>query len=85
MKDLKKKILQNLNDSLDKKELDLLEKAFDFAEKSHSNQQRQSGELFINHPLRVALTVSQMKLGLMQLLLVFFMILLKIVRSLLLK
>lgn len=64
MKDLKKKIAQNLNDSLDKKELDLLEKAFDFAEESHSNQQRQSGELFINHPLRVALTVSQMKLGL---------------------
>jgi len=63
MKNLKKKIIQNLNDSLDKKELDLLEKAFDFADKSHSEQKRQSGEPFINHPLRVALTISQMKLG----------------------
>lgn len=63
MKNLKKKIIQNLNDSLDQKELALLEKAICFAEQSHLNQERQSGEPFFNHPLRVALTISEMKLG----------------------
>lgn len=63
MKTLKKKIIQNLNDSLNEKEIDLLERSFDFAEQSHSEQKRQSGEPFINHPLRVALAISEMKLG----------------------
>ena len=63
MKNLKKKIIQNLNDSLDQKKLALLEKAICFAEQSHLNQERQSGEPFFNHPLRVALTISEMKLG----------------------
>jgi len=62
MKDLKKKIIQNLKDSTNEKDFDLLEEAFNFAEKSHSEQKRESGEPFINHPLRVALTISQMKL-----------------------
>jgi GTP diphosphokinase / guanosine-3',5'-bis(diphosphate) 3'-diphosphatase len=63
MKTLKKKIVQNLNESLNEKELDLLERSFDFAEQSHSEQKRQSGEPFINHPLRVALSISEMKIG----------------------
>ena len=63
MKTLKKKIVQNLNESLNEKEIDLLERSFDFAEQSHSEQKRQSGEPFINHPLRVALAISEMKLG----------------------
>ncbi|MDD5760800.1 MAG: RelA/SpoT family protein [Candidatus Pacebacteria bacterium] len=63
MKNLKKKIIENLNGSLSEEETALLEKAFDFAEQSHSEQKRQSGEPYINHPLRVALTISQMKLG----------------------
>jgi len=63
MKTLKKKIIQNLNESLNEKEIDLLERSFDFAEQSHSEQKRQSGEPFINHPLRVALAISEMKLG----------------------
>ena len=62
MKSLKQKIIQNLKDSTNERELDLLEKAFEFAEKSHFEQKRESGEPFINHPLRVALTISQMKL-----------------------
>ena len=62
MKSLKQKIIQNLKDSTSERELDLLEKAFEFAEKSHFEQKRESGEPFINHPLRVALTISQMKL-----------------------
>jgi GTP pyrophosphokinase len=63
MKTLKKKIIQKLNDSLNEKEIDLLERSFDFAEQSHSEQKRKSGEPFINHPLRVALAISEMKLG----------------------
>jgi GTP pyrophosphokinase len=63
MKNLKKQIIQTLDGSLSPKEINLLEKAFDFAEQYHSEQKRQSGEPFINHPLRVALTISQMKLG----------------------
>ena len=63
MKTLKKKIVQNLNESLNEKEIDLLERSFDFAEQSHSEQKRQSGEPFINHPLRVALSISEMKIG----------------------
>ena len=63
MKFIKQKIIQDLKGSISEVEMDLLEKAFEFAEKSHSEQQRKSGEQFINHPLRVALTISQMKLG----------------------
>jgi len=63
MKSLKQKIIQNLEDSANEREVDLLEKAFEFAEKSHSEQKRKSGEPFVNHPLRVALSISEMKLG----------------------
>jgi len=63
MKSLQQKIIQNLDGLASAKEMDLLEKSFEFAEKSHSEQKRESGEPFINHPLRVALTISQMKLG----------------------
>jgi len=63
MKSLKQKIIQNLENSINEKEMDLLEKAFEFAEKFHSKQKRKSGEPFVNHPLRVALSISQMKLG----------------------
>lgn len=63
MKSLKQKIIQNLEDSVNEKDMDLLEKAFELAEKSHSEQKRKSGEPFVNHPFRVALTISQMKLG----------------------
>ena len=62
MKFLKQKIIQNLKDSANERELNLLEKAFEFAEKSHFEQKRESGEPFVNHPLRVALAISQMKL-----------------------
>lgn len=62
MNSLKNQIIKQL-EPLSKEEKELLEKAFDFSEEAHRNQLRQSGEPFINHPLRVALTVSKMKLG----------------------
>jgi len=63
MKSLKAQIIDNLEDIISDKEKDLLEKAFLFAEESHKGQLRKTGEPFINHPLRVALILSQMKSG----------------------
>jgi len=63
MKSLKAQIIDNLEDIISDKEKDLLDKAFLFAEESHKGQLRKTGEPFINHPLRVALILSQMKLG----------------------
>ena len=63
MKSLKAQIIDNLEDIISDKEKDLLEKAFLFIEKAHETQLRKTGEQFINHPLRVALILSQMKSG----------------------
>ena len=63
MKSLKAQIIDNLDNMISDKEKDLLDKAFLFAEESHKGQLRKTGEPFINHPLRVALILSQMKLG----------------------
>jgi len=63
MKSLKTQIIDNLNGDISDKEKDLLEKAFLFIEKAHETQLRKTGEPFINHPSRVALILSQMKLG----------------------
>jgi len=63
MKSLKDQITDNLDNMISDKEKDLLDKAFLFAEESHKGQLRKTGEPFINHPLRVALILSQMKLG----------------------
>lgn len=63
MKSLKTQIEEALANSLSDKEKTLLEKAFLVAEEAHQGQLRKTGEPFINHPLRVALSLSQMKLG----------------------
>lgn len=63
MKPLKAQIIDNLKNIISDKEKDLLEKAFLFAEESHKEQKRKTGEPFINHPLKIALILSQMKLG----------------------
>jgi GTP pyrophosphokinase len=63
MKSLKAQIIDNLEDDVSDKEKDLLEKAFLFIEKAHETQLRKTGEPFINHPLRMTLILSQMKLG----------------------
>jgi len=60
---LKQKIRRSLPKDISPKDLSLIEKAFSFAEKAHEKQKRKTGEAFINHPLRVALEISKMKLG----------------------
>ena len=55
---LKKQIL-SYNPSGD---LNLIQKAYDFANKAHSGQHRVSGELFIFHPLGVAIILADLEL-----------------------
>lgn len=55
-------IKSNAETYLDGKELDALVDAFTLAEKSHQQQQRDSGEPYILHPLAVAEYLVQMRL-----------------------
>src|SRR3990167_633511 len=41
---------------------DLIRRAFDFAQSAHKGKKRESGEPYINHPLKVALGVAEMGL-----------------------
>lgn len=63
MKFLKNQIINNLKSAASEKEMHFFKKAFDLAEECHKDQKRKTGEPFIHHPLRVALSLSQMKLG----------------------
>ncbi len=44
-------------------DLKVIREAFDFAEAAHRGQLRKTGEAYIQHPLNVAHTISQMRLG----------------------
>ncbi len=44
-------------------DLDLVRLAYDYAKKAHSGQKRLSGEPYINHPLAVAMYLTEMKLS----------------------
>ena len=47
---------------LNKNQIDLLKKAYNFSYKSHKGQLRESGEPYINHPLSVASILVEMKM-----------------------
>lgn len=55
------KIILSYNPSAD---LTIIRKAYEFAKKAHSGQYRISGELFIFHPLEVALILGELELDL---------------------
>jgi len=42
---------------------ELIKKCYDFAEKSHSNQKRESGDAYITHPAWIAKVVLQLHIG----------------------
>lgn len=42
--------------------IEVLEKAYEYAYNAHKNQKRQSGEPFVIHPLNVALILAEMNL-----------------------
>lgn len=60
------------------KDLKLIRKAYDYAAKKHFGQKRISGDDYIQHPLNVALILTELTLMLMLYLRHYYMIQLKI-------
>ncbi len=56
-------IYNNVKDYLNKEDWAFIEKAYLFSKAHHKDQKRKTGEDYINHPLRVAIEVSQFKLN----------------------
>ena len=52
----------NQSEKLDSEGLELVDRAFNFAQKAHINQKRLSGEPYFNHCARTALSLSKLKL-----------------------
>ena len=51
-----------LGEYLSEKELRIVKKAYEIANKAHSGQYRKSGDAYISHPLSVALILAELKL-----------------------
>lgn len=60
---LKQKILHKLPKDTSPQDIALIKKAFTFASRAHKEQHRLTGEPFVNHPLRVALEIADLRLG----------------------
>jgi GTP diphosphokinase / guanosine-3',5'-bis(diphosphate) 3'-diphosphatase len=60
---MNKKDLLNSIQSKSKQSTDLVSRAFDFAEKAHSEQKRFSGEPYFAHTLRTAETLAELGMG----------------------
>ena len=43
-------------------DVDLVERAYEFAARSHQGQRRKSGHLYVEHPLHAAITLSDLRL-----------------------
>ncbi|MBU1179500.1 RelA/SpoT family protein [Patescibacteria group bacterium] len=56
-----KNIVKNHHPNID---LTLLDLAYEFAQKAHEGQKRVSGDPYINHPLKTAITLAKMKVNL---------------------
>lgn len=54
------KIIESLKKDHPQEEVQLVEKAYEFAKEAHKNQARASGELYISHPVQVAKIVHDM-------------------------
>jgi GTP pyrophosphokinase len=52
-------LIKSVRHNLSQEELDLIQKAFDFANKAHEGVRRKSGEPYILHPLAVATIVTK--------------------------
>ena len=55
-------LIERIRDTYSGEELDLVEKAYDFAKKAHVNQKRASGEEYFTHPCAVALILIDLGL-----------------------
>ena len=58
--DLRKELIEKLN-YLDKDEIEIIEKAIDYAYSKHEGQYRKTGEEYIIHPLSVAIILTTIK------------------------
>ena len=76
------KLLEELVIYLNASDKSVVSKAINFSNKAHKNQTRQSGDPFVTHPIEVAKILNQSSLMLLQLLLAFYMIQLKILKLL---
>lgn len=56
------KLLEQVEKYTDDTELDLIKRAYEFADKAHEGQMRMSGKKFVKHPLAVALILAYMKM-----------------------
>ncbi|MCX6711449.1 MAG: bifunctional (p)ppGpp synthetase/guanosine-3',5'-bis(diphosphate) 3'-pyrophosphohydrolase [Candidatus Woesearchaeota archaeon] len=57
-----KELLKKIKEYNPKADLDLISKAYDYADEFHKDVKRLSGELFIQHPLNTAYILAQLKL-----------------------
>jgi len=55
-------IYNNLKNTVSDQDIEIIDKAFLFAEEKHKGQKRRSGEDYILHPVRVAIETSKLKL-----------------------
>ena len=56
------KIIEKMKQNNPKCDIDLIKKAYEFADLNHKNQQRVSGEKYIIHPLNVAYILAELEL-----------------------
>ncbi|HWO94373.1 MAG TPA: HD domain-containing protein, partial [Dehalococcoidia bacterium] len=55
-------LLERCRTYLPEDRVELIERAYEFAERAHSGQLRVSGEPYINHPIGAAMTVAELQL-----------------------
>ena len=56
------KIIEKVKKNNPKSNVNLIRKAYEFADKNHKEQNRVSGEKYINHPLQVAYILADLEL-----------------------
>lgn len=56
------KIIEKMKENNPKSDAKLIRKAYEFADKNHKEQNRVSGEKYINHPLQVAYILADLEL-----------------------
>jgi len=59
-----KGLMETVKNNYPNADLDMVGLAYEFAEKAHGEQKRASGEPYINHPLRTAITLAEMRMNL---------------------
>ena len=55
-------LIKQVKPYLGGKEISLIKRAYDFAERAHEGQKRATGENYIEHPLNTAIRLTDLKL-----------------------